>query len=90
MNVLIAYRSKYGATETCAHALAERIKAETALADLRIRHAPDVHAFDVVLIGGSIYGGSGASCACMLSVWVRTPRACESFVRSTALDSRLG
>ena len=57
MNVLIAYRSKYGATETCAHALAERIKAETALADLRIRHAPDVHAFDVVLIGGSIYGG---------------------------------
>ncbi len=57
MKVLIAYRSKYGATETCAHALAERIKAETALADLRIRHTPDVHAFDVVLIGGSIYGG---------------------------------
>jgi menaquinone-dependent protoporphyrinogen oxidase len=57
VKVLIAYRSKYGATETCAHALAERIQAETALADLRFRHAPDVRAFDVVLIGGSIYGG---------------------------------
>jgi menaquinone-dependent protoporphyrinogen oxidase len=57
VKVLIAYRSKYGTTETCAHALAEQIKAETALADLRIRRTPDVHAFDVVLIGGSIYGG---------------------------------
>jgi menaquinone-dependent protoporphyrinogen oxidase len=57
VKVLIAYRSKYGTTETCAHALAERIKAETALADLRIRRTPDVRVFDVVLIGGSIYGG---------------------------------
>jgi menaquinone-dependent protoporphyrinogen oxidase len=57
VKVLIAYRSKYGTTETCAHALADRIKAETALADLRLRRAPDVRAFDVVLIGGSIYGG---------------------------------
>lgn len=57
MKVFIGFRSKYGTTEACARALAERIKAETALADLRIRHTPDVHAFDVVLIGGSIYGG---------------------------------
>jgi menaquinone-dependent protoporphyrinogen oxidase len=57
MKVLIAYRSKYGTTEACAHALAERMKAETTLADLRFRHVPDVRAFDVVLIGGSIYGG---------------------------------
>jgi menaquinone-dependent protoporphyrinogen oxidase len=57
VKVLVAYRSKYGTTESCARALAERIKAETALADLRLRHVPDVHAYDVVLIGGSIYGG---------------------------------
>ena len=57
MKVLIAYRSKYGTTESCAHALSERIKAETTLAELRVRHVPDPRAFDVVLIGGSIYGG---------------------------------
>jgi menaquinone-dependent protoporphyrinogen oxidase len=57
VKVLIAYRSKYGTTDSCAQALSRRIKAETELADLRVRHVPDVNAFDVVLIGGSIYGG---------------------------------
>ena len=57
MKVLIAYRSKYGTTESCARALSGRIKAETTLADLRLGHVPDVRGFDVVLIGGSIYGG---------------------------------
>ncbi len=57
MKVLIAYRSKYGTTESCAQALAGRIKAETTLADLRAGHVPDVRGFDVVLVGGSIYGG---------------------------------
>lgn len=57
MKVLIAYRSKYGTTESCAQALSGRIKAETTLADLRLGHVPDVRGFDVVLIGGSIYGG---------------------------------
>ena len=57
MKVLVAYRSKYGTTESCAQALSGRIKAETTLADLRAGHVPDVHGFDVVLVGGSIYGG---------------------------------
>ena len=57
MKVLVAYRSKYGTTESCAHALAERIKAETTLVDLRARRTADPRAFDVVLVGGSIYGG---------------------------------
>ena len=57
MKVLVAYRSKYGTTESCAHALAERIRAETTLVDLRFRRTADLGAFDVVLIGGSIYGG---------------------------------
>ncbi|HYW82279.1 MAG TPA: flavodoxin domain-containing protein [Spirochaetia bacterium] len=57
MKVLIVYRSKYGTTESCAQALSGRIKAETTLADLRKGDVPDVHRFDVVLVGGSIYGG---------------------------------
>jgi menaquinone-dependent protoporphyrinogen oxidase len=57
VKVLIAYRSKYGTTESCAQALSGRITAETTLADLRVGHMPDVHGFDVVLVGGSIYGG---------------------------------
>jgi menaquinone-dependent protoporphyrinogen oxidase len=57
VKVLIAYRSKYGTTESCAQALSGRIKAETTLADLHKGSVPDVHGFEVVLVGGSIYGG---------------------------------
>lgn len=57
MSVLIAYRSKYGATADCARALAARIPVQTKLADLARDRRPDVAAADVVLIGGSIYGG---------------------------------
>ncbi len=55
--VLIAYRSRYGATEACARKLAERLGGETVIHDLRTRPAPDVRAFDAVLVGGSIYAG---------------------------------
>lgn len=57
MKVLIAYRSKYGATAACARALAAGIHAETELADLSHRPHPRVGLFDAVLVGGSIYGG---------------------------------
>jgi menaquinone-dependent protoporphyrinogen oxidase len=57
VKVLIAYRSKYGATAGCAAALAGRLGAETVLFDLATRGAPKVESFDAVLIGGSIYGG---------------------------------
>jgi menaquinone-dependent protoporphyrinogen oxidase len=57
VRVLIAYRSRYGATESCARALAAKISSETVLHDLRVRSTPPVGDFDVVLIGGSIYGG---------------------------------
>ena len=57
MRVLIAYRSKYGTTEACARALAAGIRAETELADLKSRRVPPVRGFDVILVGGSIYGG---------------------------------
>jgi len=57
VKVLIAYRSRYGATESCARTLAGKISGETVLHDLRVRSRPPVGDFDVVLIGGSIYGG---------------------------------
>jgi menaquinone-dependent protoporphyrinogen oxidase len=57
VTVLIAYRSKYGTTARCARILAERITAPTELVDLNAVRNPDVTRFDVVLVGGSIYGG---------------------------------
>ena len=57
MKVLIAYRSRYGATESCARALAGKISAETVLHDLRAAGRPPLSGFDLVLVGGSIYGG---------------------------------
>ncbi len=57
MKVLIAYRTRYGTTAGCAQRLADRIGAEASLVDLRGRVRPAVAAADVVLVGGSIYGG---------------------------------
>jgi menaquinone-dependent protoporphyrinogen oxidase len=57
VTVLIAYCSKYGTTARCARILAERITGQTELVDLRAVRDPDVARFDVILIGGSVYGG---------------------------------
>ena len=69
MKVLIAYRSKYGTCEKAARMLAERIPGELVLADLKRDRPGDLSAFDMVLIGGSIYAG-------MIQKEVRT--FCES------------
>ena len=57
MSVLIVYRTKYGCTAACCRALAERIRTETVVVDLATQRVPEVERFDVVVIGGSIYGG---------------------------------
>jgi menaquinone-dependent protoporphyrinogen oxidase len=57
MRVLIAYRSKYGTTADCARGLGQRTRAETVITDLASRPWPAAAEYDVVLIGGSIYGG---------------------------------
>ncbi|MGA2481453.1 MAG: flavodoxin domain-containing protein [Spirochaetia bacterium] len=57
MKALVAYRTRYGTTAACARKLAGQLRAETTCVDLAQGRAPDVHGFDVVLIGGSIYGG---------------------------------
>jgi menaquinone-dependent protoporphyrinogen oxidase len=58
MKTLIAYRSRYGATEACARRIAGVLGSGTVLRDLRGRTPPlSPGEFDAVLIGGSIYGG---------------------------------
>ena len=57
MRVLIAFRSRYGTTEACSRSLAGQLKADTECVDLARRGNVDARPFDVVLIGGSIYGG---------------------------------
>jgi len=57
VKVLIAYRSRYGVTASCARTLAARISSETVVRDLRGPDRQSPQSFDVVLIGGSIYGG---------------------------------
>lgn len=58
MKVLIAYRSRYGATESCARRIAGLLGPDAVLRDLRARVPPlSPGEFDAALIGGSIYGG---------------------------------
>jgi menaquinone-dependent protoporphyrinogen oxidase len=57
MRVLITFRSRYGTTEACSRMLAGQLEAETECIDLAGKGKPDVSSFDVVLIGGSVYGG---------------------------------
>jgi menaquinone-dependent protoporphyrinogen oxidase len=57
VRALVAYRTRYGTTEACAGEIARRLQAETVVVDLARGRAPAVGAFDVVLVGGSIYGG---------------------------------
>jgi menaquinone-dependent protoporphyrinogen oxidase len=57
MKALVAYRTRYGTTEACAKDLAGRLAAEATCVDLAKGTPPAVGGFDVVLIGGSIYGG---------------------------------
>ncbi len=57
MSVLIVFRSRYGATARCARILSERIRSRTTVVDLGAVRRPGVTDFDVVLVGGSIYGG---------------------------------
>ena len=57
MKVLIAYRTRYGATASCARRLSERLRAQAVVVDLAGPRPPSATEFDAVLIGGSIYGG---------------------------------
>lgn len=56
--VLLAYASKYGATEACARKIAERIQGEVTLVDLTQEKEPSLDRYDSIAVGFSIYAGS--------------------------------
>jgi menaquinone-dependent protoporphyrinogen oxidase len=57
MKTLIAYATKYGCTEKCASRIAEEIKGDVELLDLRKTPSVNLADFDTVIIGGSVYIG---------------------------------
>jgi len=57
MRTLIAYTTKYGATEQIARRIAERLEDAT-LYDLRTDSAPDLAGFDCVIVGSPLYAGT--------------------------------
>ena len=56
MRTLIVYGSTYGCTRACAGRLKELLQGEVAVVNAK-ESVPDVQAFDIVLIGGSIRMG---------------------------------
>ncbi len=57
MGTLIAYATKYGCTESCAKALAEKLDGPVELVRLKQGLAVDLSDCERVIIGGSIYMG---------------------------------
>lgn len=58
MKTLIAYATKHGTTEKCAHMLKESIGGEIDLVDLGKDSTVSPESYDTVIIGGSVYAGS--------------------------------
>lgn len=57
MRTLITYATKYGCTEKCAKALAEKFSGQVDLQDIKRANPEQISAYDKVVIGGSIYMG---------------------------------
>lgn len=57
MKTLIAYRTQYGTVRRCAELLCKGLPGDVVLVDLKDQKKAGVTDYDVVLIGGSIYGG---------------------------------
>ncbi len=56
MKTLIAYATRYGTTEECAHYLAERLPGEVEARDIR-RKRERAEGFDAIVVAGPIYAG---------------------------------
>ncbi len=57
MKTLIAYATRYGATEKASRLLSEELEGDVHLCNLSQDPAPDISAYDRIIIGGSIYVG---------------------------------
>ena len=62
MKIAVIYASKYGTTEKVAESIADKLKVtnEVALFPLKQNPQPDISAFEMVLIGSSIYAGQAS------------------------------
>lgn len=57
MKTLVLYASKYGCTEDCAIYLKNKLSHEVKTANLKNPGKIDLHRYDLIIIGGSIYVG---------------------------------
>jgi menaquinone-dependent protoporphyrinogen oxidase len=55
MKTLIAYASKYGCTEKCAHLLEKDLNGDVTMLNLKKNSSPNLDSYDTIIIGGSIY-----------------------------------
>ncbi|MCL2290054.1 MAG: flavodoxin domain-containing protein [Bacteroidetes bacterium] len=62
MKTAIIYASKHGTTEKVAHSIADKLKGtnEVELFSLNANPKPDINAFEMVIIGSSIYAGQAS------------------------------
>lgn len=58
MKALIAYSTKYGATEKCAQVIKEKLNCEVKLINLKSNLSFNVKDYDIILLGGSVYAGN--------------------------------
>lgn len=57
MKTLIAYASKHGCAEKCAHLLKKKLSGDVEVFDLKQKFNAEMGSFDTVVIGGSIHAG---------------------------------
>ena len=57
MSTLIVYVSSHGCTEKAAQMLAEQLKDEVTLVNMKKSSRPDLSSYDTIIIGGSIHAG---------------------------------
>ena len=57
MKTLIVYASTHGCTKTCAEKIEAGLTGEKVVVNIKKEKAPDLKAFDQVIIGGSIHAG---------------------------------
>ena len=57
MRNLIVYTTTHGCTEKCADEVKEGLTGETTVINIKKESAPDLQAFDTIILGGSIHAG---------------------------------
>jgi menaquinone-dependent protoporphyrinogen oxidase len=60
MKTAILYGSKYGATESCAKQIADKINGQVDLVNILKKRQVDLTGYDAVVLGGAIYAGKMA------------------------------